>query len=128
MEELAKWLSGILDECLARKMQLPFIACSAAPNGSVVAVRYTESTSDGMDCEVLAEHIEDGAFKLPINYMIVGGRQRDKTAYNSVSSLRTVAKLETYDGLDRSNFIFQSVCPALQWPACEISLRPRDAS
>ena len=28
-------------------------------------------------------------------------------------ALRTVAKLETYDGLDCSNFIFQSMCKLL---------------
>ena len=41
---------------------------------------------------------------------IVRARQRSETAYNGISGLGIVAKFKTYDGLDCSDFIFQSVC------------------
>ena len=47
---------------------------------------------------------------LRVQDKIVRGRERAETAYNSVSSLGAVAKLIAYNGLDRSDFIFQSVC------------------
>ena len=40
---------------------------------------------------------------------IVGGRQRREPTYDSLSRLRIIAELETYDGLDCRDFIFQSV-------------------
>lgn len=48
-------------------MQFPFHVASVAVNGSVLVVRYT----DIRDCVVLAGHLEGGAFKVPVNMMIV---------------------------------------------------------
>ena len=47
---------------------------------------------------------------LSLSSKIVCGRQGHKTPYNCVSRLRAIVKLQTYDGLDGCNFIFQSVC------------------
>jgi hypothetical protein len=48
-------------------MKLPFIVCAVSPNGSVLVTRFNE----GYGPDTLAEHVEDCAFKMHINVMVV---------------------------------------------------------
>jgi hypothetical protein len=70
MGDLTKLLSSALETCLANGMELPFVCVAAAVNGSVFAVRY-EQDGDGLRAAPLAEHIQGGAFVVPINIMIM---------------------------------------------------------
>ena len=65
--DLVGRFGAILSECTNRGMQLPFVVCSASPNGSVIAVRYVE---DG-EPTVLAEHFERDGFVFPVTTMII---------------------------------------------------------
>jgi hypothetical protein len=67
IEELADTFGDIYDQCVEHGMQQPFVVCGVGRNGSVVATRVNgDGTTD-----VLARHIEAGAFGLPIHITIV---------------------------------------------------------
>lgn len=69
--DLSKSIAAVIEGCLEKGMQLPFHLAVVAINGSAIVARYTEANDEGLDCEILAQHYENGAFKLPINWMIV---------------------------------------------------------
>ena len=58
--------TAALNACIDRGMQLPFILCAVAPNGSVAAIR-----TDGVERELLVEHIEPEGFRLPITILVL---------------------------------------------------------
>jgi hypothetical protein len=58
--------TAALNACIDRGMQLPFILCAVAPNGSVAAIR-----TDGVEQELLVEHIEPEGFRLPITILVL---------------------------------------------------------
>src|SRR5262245_11615328 len=58
--------TAALNACVDRGMQLPFILCAVAPNGSVAAMR-----TDGVEQELLVEHIEPEGFRLPITILVL---------------------------------------------------------
>ena len=58
--------TAALNACVDRGMQLPFILCAVAPNGSVAAIR-----TDGVERELLVEHIEPEGFRLPITILVL---------------------------------------------------------
>ena len=58
--------TAALNACVDRGMQLPFILCAVAPNGSVAAIR-----TDGVEPELLVEHIEPEGFRLPIIILVL---------------------------------------------------------
>jgi hypothetical protein len=61
-------IAEFLGECVARGMQLPFIACGMSPNGSVLALRFTSRDSDP---DILAENYEEGGFSLPMTIVVL---------------------------------------------------------
>jgi hypothetical protein len=65
--ELANVIGEVLGECTARGMELPFIVCSASPNGSVLAVRCNSDDEP----DVLAEHYESAGFAMPMTIMVL---------------------------------------------------------
>lgn len=65
MDQLTEALASLLDQCIDRGMQLPFVTVVVAPNGSVMAGRYTGSAH-----MPLTTHVEDPGFRLPINIII----------------------------------------------------------
>jgi hypothetical protein len=68
MEDFAAMLGEIFNRCEVQGMQLPFVVCAAAPNGSVLAMRHLGA---GKDPDMLAEHSEDGMFRLPITIVVL---------------------------------------------------------
>jgi hypothetical protein len=65
-------LCGWREECTVRGLELPFILAVVAANGSILAAKYTPASDhDGLDTTLLAQHVEDPGFGLPINIMIV---------------------------------------------------------
>ena len=60
-------LISVVETCIERGMQPPFIVCLVSANGSILAVRF--NVPDEPD--ILAEHPQDGMFRLPINGMVV---------------------------------------------------------
>jgi hypothetical protein len=70
MEQLQEFLIAVSQQCEAQGMTLPFIVCSVAANHSVLVIRINEG-ADVPD-DVLAEHLEDDRFVLPINIMVIG--------------------------------------------------------
>jgi hypothetical protein len=70
MDKLNYALADILKHCLTRKMVLPFIACAASLNGSILAVRYSAG-EEGLDTEFLAQHSERNGFQTPITIIIL---------------------------------------------------------
>jgi hypothetical protein len=68
MDDLSAMIAEVLQQCLDRGMQLPFIVCSASPNGSVLAVRFS---SPGDEPDILAEHYEPSGFGIPMTIMIL---------------------------------------------------------
>ncbi len=72
MDDLASATGEILDACMNRGMELPFVMVAVAANSSIYAHRYEEDeTGDGLDVVPLAEHIVGPGFQLPINMMLV---------------------------------------------------------
>jgi hypothetical protein len=67
MEELQEDLAEMLRQCIDNGMQLPFIVCVVSQNGSVLVTRFNE----GRGPNTLAQHFENGAFKTPVNIMVV---------------------------------------------------------
>jgi len=63
-------ITAILTACLERGFELPLCLCVVGVNGAVLAVRYALKEDAGMDCEVLAQHVPEPVFLLPINMMI----------------------------------------------------------
>ena len=61
-------LADILDECLAKGMQMPFVIAAVSPNGSVYATRFS---APGALPETLAEHCEGEGFSLPVNVLVL---------------------------------------------------------
>jgi hypothetical protein len=68
MADLGAMLGEAFNECHERGMQLPFVACSASPNGSVLAMRVH---GFGKSNELLAQHFEAEGFGLPITIMVL---------------------------------------------------------
>lgn len=68
MDDLSVTIAEVLQKCLERGMRLPFILCSASPNGSVLAMRFS-----GPDAapDVLAEHYDPAGFRMPMTIMIL---------------------------------------------------------
>jgi hypothetical protein len=67
MEELQEDIAEILSHCIDKGMKLPLILCSIGINGSVLVVRV----NDGREPDTLAEYLENDAFNLPINIMVI---------------------------------------------------------
>ncbi|UPK39733.1 hypothetical protein IVB18_22420 [Bradyrhizobium sp. 186] len=67
MEELQEHFVEVLRQCIDDGMKLPFILCAMSPNGSVLVTRINE----GRGPDTLAQHVEDNAFKTPINVVVV---------------------------------------------------------
>jgi hypothetical protein len=67
MEELQEHFVEALSHCIDIGMKLPFIVCAISPNGSVLVTRINE----GRGPDTLAQHFENGAFRAPINIMVV---------------------------------------------------------
>jgi hypothetical protein len=68
MDELTRMFAQVLEHCIDQGMELPFILCAAAVNGTVLAFRFHQP---GEEMELLAEHSSsDGMMQLPINIMI----------------------------------------------------------
>jgi hypothetical protein len=64
--------TAALNACVDRGMQLPFILCAVAPNGSVAAIR-----TDGVEPELLADRIDND------KEIVVSGREVDLFDFNS---------------------------------------------
>jgi len=62
MTDLVDHVGDILERCLEMGMQMPFIMCSASPNGSVLCVRFAGEVPNK-----LAEHYEPEGFRLPVH-------------------------------------------------------------
>ena len=67
MEELQEHFVKALRHCVDNGMKLPFIVCAISPNGSVLVTRV----NDGREPDTLAQHLEDDAFKMPVNIVVV---------------------------------------------------------
>ena len=80
MDDLSQHIAAIVQACIDRGMRVPFIMCSARPNGCVLSTRFTP----GSEMEVLAEYFPEEGFLLPINVMIVD--QEGETAPSSSSA------------------------------------------
>ena len=65
-DELVEWMTDVLNNCHRTGMILSYIVSSTSPNGSVIVVRV-----DGENVDVLAEHYEDGAFRLPMTIAVI---------------------------------------------------------
>ena len=65
-------LAAILTACMERGFAPPLYVCAVSVNGAVIAVRYTPAPEedDRVECTVLAEHLADPGFLLPINLLI----------------------------------------------------------
>jgi|tagenome__1003787_1003787.scaffolds.fasta_scaffold18504069_2 hypothetical protein len=85
MDDLSATIAEVLQECLDRGMQLPFIVCSASPNGSVLALRFSAA---GDDPDILAEHYEPAGFEFPMTIMILD-RTNDKALVTLDATGRT---------------------------------------
>ena len=57
-----------LETCVERGMKLPFILCSASPNGSVICMRVR---GGGIEPEQLCEHFEPEGFRMPVTLMVL---------------------------------------------------------
>lgn len=69
---LGAQISACLEEAIERGMQLPFTMVFVAANGSLMAGRYEISDSgEGLTCDVVAEHVLEPGFVLPVNAMLV---------------------------------------------------------
>ena len=60
-------LISVVETCIERGMQPPFIVCLVSTNGSILAVRFKVPNEP----DILAKHPQDGMFRLPINGMVV---------------------------------------------------------
>jgi hypothetical protein len=67
-KELIELFRAALKECTDVGMELPLIACAVSPNGSVNVTRIDK---DVCKTCMLAEHIEEPGFRLPLNIMMV---------------------------------------------------------
>ena len=67
-EKVAPSISDILNHCIRRGMEPPFIVTSVSPSGRIVSIRVRD---DGSDPEVLAEHDEPGESPLPVTIMVI---------------------------------------------------------
>jgi hypothetical protein len=67
MDKLTEFFTDVLEQCVARGMQLPLVVCPVARNSSVLVTRV----NGGASSDVLAEHFEDDRLVLPINIMVV---------------------------------------------------------
>jgi hypothetical protein len=45
----------------------PIYCVTVASNGSIIACHYVEDDGPGLNCRMVAEHIEDRGLKTPIN-------------------------------------------------------------
>jgi hypothetical protein len=68
LEVLRDALLDIFDHCAGQGMVLPWIVCSASPNGSTLVMRLI---GGGADPDVLAEHYEPQGFVLPMTIMVL---------------------------------------------------------
>lgn len=66
MPNLTEALASALTAMIEQGMQLPIYCVSVSANGSVLACHYVED-GDGLDCRMVAEHIEEAGFAVPIN-------------------------------------------------------------
>jgi hypothetical protein len=66
--DLSEAITEVLQECIARGMQSPFVVSAMSPNGSVTAFRFLGPSEE---METLAEHFEDEGFVLPINIIVM---------------------------------------------------------
>lgn len=73
--DVARVFGEILDQLDAAGFTLPFRFAAISRNGSVLAGRYVPDETDGVQCEVLAEHFEGGGFHTPIHVMFIDARE-----------------------------------------------------
>ena len=71
----------IFDACVEQGMQVPFIACFASRNGSVLCVRVT---GEERAADVLAERFEPEGFTMPITGMVLD--QTGKIAHVTITA------------------------------------------
>ena len=83
VEEVSARFLEIFDACFEQGMQVPFIACFASRNGSVLCVRVT---GEERAADVLAERFEPGGFTMPITGMVLD--QTGKVAQVTITAER----------------------------------------
>jgi hypothetical protein len=67
--DLAASIGELLQECLEKRgFQLPLHVAAVSANGTAMIARYTEGHT-ALDVTILAEHVEDPGYALPINMM-----------------------------------------------------------
>lgn len=74
-----------LETCVERGMKLPFILCSASPNGSIICMRFR---SGGIEPEALCEHFEPEGFRMPVTLMVLD--QNGEAARVTITAERTI--------------------------------------
>jgi hypothetical protein len=70
MEEFTEQVPEILEQCHERGLVLPYVLVAIAINGSILALRCTD-TDKGIDAQVLVSRMINETMGLPINLMIV---------------------------------------------------------
>ena len=64
---MEEYFQKALSHCIDIGMKQPCVLCAVSPNGSVLAMRFSE----GHDPDPLMEPVENDAFTAPLNLMVV---------------------------------------------------------
>jgi hypothetical protein len=65
--DLKEVVTEAFDQATEKGMKLPFLLCAISPNGSVIVLRVR---GDGSSPDVLAEHIEQEGWQLPMTLAV----------------------------------------------------------
>ena len=68
LEEFAGAMRDVFQRCTGKGMALPFVVITASPDGTVFAMRVQ---GDGHGPEILAEHVEGDAMRLPVSVVVL---------------------------------------------------------
>jgi len=78
-------MRATLETCVERGMKLPFVLCSASPNGSVICMRVH---GGGIEPEQLCEHFEPEGFRMPVTLIVLD--QNSEAARVTITTERTI--------------------------------------
>jgi hypothetical protein len=84
-KDITDAMRAALETCVERGMKLPFILCSASPNGSVICMRVH---GGGVEPEHLCEHFEPEGFRMPATLMVLD--QNGEAARVTITVERTI--------------------------------------